>query len=54
MKGFNCSEEEITCFSFVWEDSRVLGFLASVENVVKCYRLGCLWELQVAPALAAV
>lgn len=53
MKGFNCSKEKIICFSIVWEDSRVLGFLA-VEDVVKCYGLGHLWELQVTPVLAAV
>lgn len=54
MKGFNCSEEKIICFSFLWEDSRVLAFLVSVDDVVKCYGLGCLWELQVTPVLAAV
>lgn len=53
MKGFNCSKEKTICFSVAWEDSRVLGFLA-VEDVVKCYGLGRLWELQVTPVLAAV
>jgi len=36
VKSFNCSEEKIIYFSFVWEDSRVLGFLVSVEGGVKC------------------
>lgn len=43
-QGFNCTED---FFRFLWEDSEVLGFLASIEDVVKYCRLGCLWELQV-------
>lgn len=54
MKAFTCCEEKRICFIFLGEYLRALGFLASVEDVAKCYRVVFLWESQVTPALAAV
>lgn len=45
MKDFTCCEEKRICFIFLGEYLRALGFLASVEDVVKCPRVGFLWEV---------
>lgn len=45
MKDFTCCEEKRICFIFLGEYLRALGFLASVEDVAKCPRVGFLWEV---------
>lgn len=50
MKAFTCCEEKRICFIFLGEYLRALGFLASVEDVAKCYRVGFLWESRVTPS----